>query len=1048
MYLARIHINGYGIFSNYDLPGEADGEGFSQNLSVVVGPNESGKTTLLSFIRALLFGFSDGRSGENPYPPAAGGKHGGLITLVGRQGERYTVERSPGPRGGAVRVMMPDGSVGGVSELEALLGHASRELFRNVFAFGLPELQDFETLTSEEVSARIYSAGLGVGRLSINEIEASLEKMRGELFTTDRATSKQITILLNECAQIRHRLQEIGDQAARYGDLGNELRSLEDRLADLRRSRADRRVALDHCDNLLRAWESWTEVQGAKEKLSKLPAIERFPADGLTRLEVILGRARAEKENVGRAQADLDGQQKELSAINVDRVLLERGPEVVSLERGLAKYVSARDDLPKREAELKGQIEELNHSLCDLGPGWDEQRVLAADTSIAARDTVREHGAALAERQQKLHDAALAAGQASERLEDAKRELRYHEDNLKGTPEPRDRDKASLEARLRFARSLLAGLADHRTRLQERDGLIERRDDKKAHAARMERRLSSDAETLRLPLVITILLLLVPIFGWLVLYYLWRVSLRLREQRAHLESDLRETETELKDIVDKLAVMENDIKKERERLHSIATNAGFEIIPSAGETAELINRLDDELAGLGAWLTASGKAKEARELSLEAERVSENAQRAKGQAEEDLGQAEKEWAAWLQRVGFDASCLPATALELLSRVESAREKVGSIVRARERLAAIGDSLKEYEDAANGVLEAIGDRAQERSQFPAVVDRLIDRFRKAESENEHLQQLQRVIAEKTIERDAFQEALKSTEKDLDQLLSDGGADGEQAFRERERIFNEIGQLNTVIQRSTRVLEQIAGRREALEAFMSELEAADPGQLRERRSQAEEELLAVEAEVDGAKDKASRIGQQIDDLERTEEASSLRLNLGVLQEKLQVKARQWVALTIGQTLLREARARYERERKPAVVQQGQYFFSMITRDRYPRLISPPGETRIQLEDRAGRRKALTELSRGTAEQLYLALRFGLVKEFSRRSESLPVVMDDILVNFDPERASEAAGAIAELANDNQVIVFTCHPETADLLKAQSTQSLVIKLEDHSV
>jgi uncharacterized protein YhaN len=57
-----------------------------------------------------------------------------------------------------------------------------------------------------------------------------------------------------------------------------------------------------------------------------------------------------------------------------------------------------------------------------------------------------------------------------------------------------------------------------------------------------------------------------------------------------------------------------------------------------------------------------------------------------------------------------------------------------------------------------------------------------------------------------------------------------------------------------------------------------------------------------------------------------------------------------------------------------------------------------------------------------------------------------MDDILVNFDPERAREAASAIAELANDNQVIVFTCHPETADLLKAQSPQSLVIKLQDH--
>ena len=58
-----------------------------------------------------------------------------------------------------------------------------------------------------------------------------------------------------------------------------------------------------------------------------------------------------------------------------------------------------------------------------------------------------------------------------------------------------------------------------------------------------------------------------------------------------------------------------------------------------------------------------------------------------------------------------------------------------------------------------------------------------------------------------------------------------------------------------------------------------------------------------------------------------------------------------------------------------------------------------------------------------------------------------MDDILVNFDPERAEEAARAIAELADENQVIVFTCHPPTADLLKARAPESLLVKLDDHS-
>jgi uncharacterized protein YhaN len=38
-----------------------------------------------------------------------------------------------------------------------------------------------------------------------------------------------------------------------------------------------------------------------------------------------------------------------------------------------------------------------------------------------------------------------------------------------------------------------------------------------------------------------------------------------------------------------------------------------------------------------------------------------------------------------------------------------------------------------------------------------------------------------------------------------------------------------------------------------------------------------------------------------------------------------------------------------------------------------------------------------------------------------------MDDILVNFDDERAARAARSIEELATRQQVMYFTCHPET---------------------
>ena len=83
-----------------------------------------------------------------------------------------------------------------------------------------------------------------------------------------------------------------------------------------------------------------------------------------------------------------------------------------------------------------------------------------------------------------------------------------------------------------------------------------------------------------------------------------------------------------------------------------------------------------------------------------------------------------------------------------------------------------------------------------------------------------------------------------------------------------------------------------------------------------------------------------------------------------------------------------------------------------------------------DAAGNTKQPHELSRGTREQLYLALRFGLIRDLGERTERLPVVIDEVLVNFDPSRARLTAQSLKLLARDNQILVFTCHPGMRDL------------------
>src|SRR5206468_9066774 len=134
-------IDGYGVLRDYTV------EGLSPGLTVLLGPNEAGKSTLLAFIRGVLFGFPDRRRREPQYAPRGGGAHGGRLFLRGPAG-LHVLERDAGRRGPA-RLTLPDGTLAGEDELAGLLGGADRALFRSVFAFNLGELQSFESLTED-----------------------------------------------------------------------------------------------------------------------------------------------------------------------------------------------------------------------------------------------------------------------------------------------------------------------------------------------------------------------------------------------------------------------------------------------------------------------------------------------------------------------------------------------------------------------------------------------------------------------------------------------------------------------------------------------------------------------------------------------------------------------------------------------------------------------------------------------------------------------------------------------------------------------------------
>jgi len=74
----------------------------------------------------------------------------------------------------------------------------------------------------------------------------------------------------------------------------------------------------------------------------------------------------------------------------------------------------------------------------------------------------------------------------------------------------------------------------------------------------------------------------------------------------------------------------------------------------------------------------------------------------------------------------------------------------------------------------------------------------------------------------------------------------------------------------------------------------------------------------------------------------------------------------------------------------------------------------------------------MSDGTRDQLYLALRVATLERYADHGNPMPVVLDDILVHFDDDRARAALELIGELSERMQVLFFTHHARLVELAR----------------
>ncbi|AKB36316.1 DNA double-strand break repair Rad50 ATPase [Methanosarcina siciliae C2J] len=456
---------------------------------------------------------------------------------------------------------------------------------------------------------------------------------------------------------------------------------------------------------------------------------------------------------------------------------------------------------------------------------------------------------------------------------------------------------------------------------------------------------------------------------------------------------------------------------------------------------------DSEIAKLREDVSfAFNQAERMRTLELESESLEHKKEDLEARLLEERTQRDalsEKWTGWLGTYGLDPSLSVESVLEIFSIIGRCFDRQRAIRNLEEQIVSGKTSIEAYEVKVSGVLQEC-ERPFSGLSFDTQVEKLRSDLEEASEEARKLDQLKTRSKELEIELQAAREKSEAAEEELAALLESGSAATEEKFRENARHWAQRTELENRVREAEQQIRRVSGDGEKYELFVEELQASDPLGLEEENRRLEECLETLEQETSENMDRRGAIGNQIEQLEHGSEGSLARVMQESLLEDLHEKSRKWASLVLAQKVLARAIEVYEKERQPAVIVEAQSFFSKITGGRYTRIYSPLNSSEIYVEDRKGRQKSVQELSRGTAEQLYLSLRFGFIREFGRHSESLPIVFDDVLVNFDPERCKCTCEAIKDLVPGNQLFYFTCHPETVEMLAGRFPEARVVDLD----
>ncbi|MFD1176725.1 AAA family ATPase [Paenibacillus puldeungensis] len=1092
MRVEKLQVNGFGHLNglNIELPGP---------VTVLYGPNEAGKSTLLGFVRAMLFGIPTRANTAERYEPVGGGVHGGTLTILGDDGARWLIERYaqppegrslPGTRGDRLRIVRTDteGTVQEMSQEDMqrqLLGGISRAMFKQLFAVSLTELQEVGALQSEELSRFLFHAGIGGGAAVLRGEKKLIQDM--DKLYRPRGRNQEIAQMLHEVERLEREVEAAKALLPRYNDVLEQLEVAASQLAECeaKRTACSREAALLQKAAAVRG--DWLHRETLLAELAALPRHERFPEQGIARWQSL----QAEKERLLLERSEWERRREaleaELAALKPREAVLEQEAVLRELARRLPAYEARQRELADLVAEAAQLQGRLAQCLRSIHPDWRADDLRAFAGTVGEQESVRRYASRFAAYDKEMEllrseryklERAIAAAQAA--LEAAAARAT---DSLAASRQP-------FAALIPKRREDIRALWDEiRSELDRWRDII---------ASRQSETSAADAEKLALTRMRSLYRKLFA--GSVVLTVTLPAALWMTTRSAISASFIGVILLGL-DLYLGLGAYKHEPEFGQRTRSSRRSRGELSVPGNSGMEAQLqtlLGRLIQHpltaATAFGEGRVAGGLPLEAvtwdeeerqlrrlmenwllwdqRQEALEAEAASRRNQatdlqdelrsleRELNRRESSFAELAAEWEGWLKERKLSPELSPEAVMDVFRLAEQGREwqgRIDAFIAKMNSIRAENDSFKRdclavASNLPSQLASELVARENVKSAGDAPDDPLhILRSALAELEQELGQLAKYERAEARLlplkeEGQRLDDRLQQVAQSQQALLAEGqAASGEELLRmganvaRRETLEQELRHLELAVFSG---LEET--RRSELERLLHNRDEAELERLLKQANAAYEEADTRWREL---QEMRGRLLQEQESLEARCKQEDLKQQLEEQKASLAESVDKYAVMAVCRELIARVRRIYEEERQPAVLQTASGYFDQMTGGMYRRIVMKMGSQELMAEHAVHGPIESSQLSRGTAEQLYLSMRLALSEAVVGQGR-LPLLLDDLFVNFDATRLEGALSVLKAVSSHQQIVMMTCHEHVVRRVLDQLPGAQIVELGQQSV